>query len=47
MGSAFGNRIMALAGVPIAFAFDVDPGAVHCPAVHHEVMSRGGDQQKR
>lgn len=29
-----------LAGIPIAFALGCDAGAVHCPALHHAMMSR-------
>lgn len=31
-----------LACVPLSFTLDLDTGAVHCPAGHHEVMSREG-----
>ena len=36
----FGSTM--LAGVPLAFALDLDARAIHCPAGHHEVMSREG-----
>ena len=38
-------RASMLAGVPFALNFELDPGAVRCLTVHHEVMSLKGDEQ--